>query len=432
MRAQWFSWFLTGSAKSTWQRTLNREDKDSWTSIVQAYKNHYGVHMDPRTTYLRCHELQYQDFMSAQGLLEALKDYQRMAPDQLSNNNLISILWNKVPVTLQKEVGEYKDWSLQELLQRLLRAEARIEERERRSKGNDWSKMRRSGGYKGVSKKDTIEKPVDKPPTSSRTTTGNSQREQPGTRGQDSGEMSLKNMKCFKCNKKGHLAKTCPSNGTLGSSSRVITTASDDPDEELWSRVLTSKDVSRPPRTSVTGPTYKVDIVVEGFKTRALLDNGSQVSLVRAGMLPKIEQRNNWGSDKLSSRTCSVESQPKGAGGEELGATGIVILDILLEETGKILTVPCFVLESSKPIWQGAVRNCGVILGTNATVEYGVQVVHANGTVVRPADRSSTVSCKEVLCVTLSQVVHLAPQQTKVVRATVEGQTVADSHRSLE
>ena len=170
----------TVSAKSTWQRTLNREDKDSWTSIVQAYKNHYGVHVDPCTAYLRCHELQYQDFKSAQGLLEALKDYQRMAPDQLSDNNLISILWNKVPVTLQKEVGEYKDWSLQELLQRLLRAEARIEERERRSKGNDWNKMRRSGGYKGVSKKDTIEKLVDKPPTSSRATMGNRQREQPG------------------------------------------------------------------------------------------------------------------------------------------------------------------------------------------------------------------------------------------------------------
>jgi len=143
-------------------------------------------------------------------------------------------------------------------------------------------------------------------------------------------------------------------------------------------------------------------------------------------MLPKIEQRNNWGSDKLSSHTCPVESQPKGAGGEELGATGIVTLDILLEETGKTLTVPCFVLEPSKPIWQEAMRNCGVILGTNATVGYGVQVVHENGTVVKPAVSDSTVSCKEVLCVTLSQVVHLAPQQTKVVRSTVKG---ADSNR---
>ena len=31
MRAQWFSWFLTGSAK----RTLNREDKQSWSSIIK-------------------------------------------------------------------------------------------------------------------------------------------------------------------------------------------------------------------------------------------------------------------------------------------------------------------------------------------------------------------------------------------------------------
>jgi len=47
MREQWFSWFLSGPAKCTWQRTLNREDKESWASIVKAYKSHYGVHMDP-------------------------------------------------------------------------------------------------------------------------------------------------------------------------------------------------------------------------------------------------------------------------------------------------------------------------------------------------------------------------------------------------
>ena len=302
IRAQWFSWFLTGSAKSTWQRKLNREEKGSWASIVQAYKSHYGVHMDPRTAYLRCHELQYQDFKFAQGLLEAMKDYQRMAPDQLFNNNLISIVWNKVPVTLQKEVG---DWSLQELLQRLLRAEARLEERECSSKVNDWSKTRKPGGYRSVVlKKEATEKSVDKPPVS-KATAGNSHREQAGTKGQDSrgsSEMSLKNVKCFKCNRKGHMAKTCPSSETDGCASRVITTDSvPDPDEDLWSHALTSVDVSHLPQTSVTGPTYKVDVVVEGLKTMALLDNGSQVSLVRAEMLSKIDQKNNWGSDKLSS-----------------------------------------------------------------------------------------------------------------------------------
>ena len=113
-------------------------------------------------------------------------------------------------------------------------------------------------------KKDIIDKPVDKPLTSSRTTAGNSQA---GTKGQDLSEMSLKNFKCFKCNKKGHLAKNCPSNETGGCASRVITTANaQDSDEELWSRVLTSEDVSHPPRTSVTGPTYKVDIAVQGSR----------------------------------------------------------------------------------------------------------------------------------------------------------------------
>ena len=29
-RARWFSWFITGPAKATWQRTLNRDDKAAW------------------------------------------------------------------------------------------------------------------------------------------------------------------------------------------------------------------------------------------------------------------------------------------------------------------------------------------------------------------------------------------------------------------
>ena len=62
-----------------------------------------------------------------------MKDYQRKAPDQLTEDNLLSILWNKAPYRLQKEVGDIKDWSLQELFERLLRAEARIAERDRRS-----------------------------------------------------------------------------------------------------------------------------------------------------------------------------------------------------------------------------------------------------------------------------------------------------------
>jgi len=57
-------------------KNINKEEKELWPFIVQAYKSHYGVHMDPRTAYLRCHKLHYHDFKSAQGLLEAMKDYQ--------------------------------------------------------------------------------------------------------------------------------------------------------------------------------------------------------------------------------------------------------------------------------------------------------------------------------------------------------------------
>ena len=160
--------------------------------------------MDPRTAYLRCHELQYQDFKSAQGLLEAMKDYQRMAPDQLSNNNLMSILWNKVPFNLQKEVGEIKDWSLQDLLQSLLRAEARVAERERRSKGNDWVKSKKPVSYtSGLARQDVTEKSTDKAPVSRGIP-------EKGQRGQDTRGtvgMSLKHVRCYKCDKKGHLAK---------------------------------------------------------------------------------------------------------------------------------------------------------------------------------------------------------------------------------
>ena len=51
-----------------------------------------------------------------------------MAPVQLSDDYLLSILWNKAPYQLQKEVGDIKDWSLQKLFEQLLRAEARIAE----------------------------------------------------------------------------------------------------------------------------------------------------------------------------------------------------------------------------------------------------------------------------------------------------------------
>ena len=61
--------------------------------------------MDPRTAYQRCHDLQYDSFGSVQGLLESMTNYQCMVPQKLSDAALESILWNKVPIKLQKKLA---------------------------------------------------------------------------------------------------------------------------------------------------------------------------------------------------------------------------------------------------------------------------------------------------------------------------------------
>ena len=60
-----------------------------------------------------------------------------MAPHKLSDENLKFILWNKVPMELQREVKEIADGSVQELLHKLLRAEEVLAERKQRGWTNN-------------------------------------------------------------------------------------------------------------------------------------------------------------------------------------------------------------------------------------------------------------------------------------------------------
>ena len=60
-----------------------------------------------------------------------MREYQHIAPSKLSDANLESILWNKVPYAMQREVGEMKEWTLNEVFERLLKAESWVLERER-------------------------------------------------------------------------------------------------------------------------------------------------------------------------------------------------------------------------------------------------------------------------------------------------------------
>ena len=45
-QAKWFSWFLTGPAKVSWQHTLKTEDKSQWERIKEVFKGDYGIHLD--------------------------------------------------------------------------------------------------------------------------------------------------------------------------------------------------------------------------------------------------------------------------------------------------------------------------------------------------------------------------------------------------
>ena len=140
-------------------------------------------------------------------------------------------------------------------------------------------------------------------------------------------------------------------------------------ESEPWMRILTvhgEENISQKSGAKLSGPTFKVNAVVEGVKTRALLDNGSQVTLVRVELLPKIK---GWKLEHQSEQDSNLTTQPIGASGKELGATSVVNLCTTMEQTGQELMIPCFVLQSSKPIWQGVVHDCAMVLGTNAMIE---------------------------------------------------------------
>ena len=106
-------------------------------------------------------------------------------------------------------------------------------------------------------------------------------------------------------------------------------------------------------------------------------------------MLPKLKELKNWSMEECKNKTSKMISQPQGAGCSELGARKIVFLSVTLDTTGKSLCIPCHVVDSTRPLWQGAVKNCGLVLGTKAIVGFGIQLVHENGTAVQCVSRNT-------------------------------------------
>jgi len=87
-----------------------------------------------------------------------------------------------------------------------------------------------------------------------------------------------------------------------------------------------------------------------------------------------------------------LKTHPVGATGQRLGALGVVVLNVLVEATGKTCPIPCFVLESSQLLWQGELKDCEVLFGTNVLLlEHGFHVTYLDGTAIEPTSRNGQV-----------------------------------------
>ena len=187
-----------------------------------------------------------------------------------------------------------------------------------------------------------------------------------------------------------------------------------------WIRVLTASkedDAGDDQSAKLVGPTFKVDVEVEGVKIRALVDNGSQITLVRSELLPRIKEHNSWTLEQCHQKNRPMKAQPIGASGQKLGATSVVAIETVMEQTGQRLVIPCFVMASARPIWQGAVKDCAMVLGTNAMAKFGMQTVHADGSVVNSSDVDTTGQAVGLSAgsVFLVRAVHMTPRQSKTV-----------------
>ena len=132
------------------------------------------------------------------------------------------------------------------------------------------------------------------------------------------------------------------------------------------------------------GPTYKVLAEADGVRTRALLDPGAQITLVRQELLPIIRTKQGWTVEQYKQRNLDLDRQPIGASGEALGVMAVVMLKITIGGDRRTFTVPCYVLKSDKPLWNGELSDCALVLGTNALESFGFQITHPGGGIVQP------------------------------------------------
>ena len=199
-------------------------------------------------------------------------------------------------------------------------------------------------------------------------------------------------MKCFKCSKAWACSQRLSGEKQNQQARRITLSEGNSELQDPWLLMLSAgtrqqhRQVAISPglctvtmtsdkSLKIRGPTYKAGVIVEVFKVRVLLDHGTQVSLVSKELLPKIRERNGWTLEECHDRKCKLEGQSTGAGSYELGAIAVVRLQVMTMDSEKQHQVPCYVLESSKLIWNGELKNCAMLLGSNVLGDLGFCII---------------------------------------------------------
>ena len=241
---------------------------------------------------------------------------------------------------------------------------------------------------------------------------------------------------CHNCHRFGHIAKFCWDKQKRGaeapgkqkdSKTRLVSVdelSDRELEQELSKRRLekeqqlasASAESSVNVVTGAVGPSYWLQVTVEGLPVSALVDTGSQSTIISRSLLHKVFKhlKENGKALPILEHPCT---KFKGKGGHAIGVTAQVLFTLAVD--GKSTAVPVFVQPDSE-------QEC--LLGSNVLPALGISVVRANG-------RKLTVSVEngvEPAHVNLVQSVIIPGQKGRFVRGQVEGNPSKMEHLLFE
>ena len=241
---------------------------------------------------------------------------------------------------------------------------------------------------------------------------------------------------CHNCHRFGHIAKFCWDKQKRGaeapgkqkhSKTRLVSVdelSDRELEQELSKRRLEkeqqlaseSAESSVNVVTGAVGPSYWLQVTVEGLPVSALVDTGSQSTIISRSLLHKVFKhlKENGKALPTLEHPCT---KFKGKGGHAIGVTAQVLFTLAVD--GKSTAVPVFVQPDSE-------QEC--LLGSNVLPALGISVVRANG-------RKLTASVEngvEPAHVNLVQSVIIPGQKGRFVRGQVEGNPSKVEHLLFE